>query len=142
MESELIVLNLLVGSLLKFGLHLVDLLLVDLDFGGGKYWRFDQCKVGIIGELSEEPDERFLVLVIALGRDVIVLKVLLSVEGNLFSLHFSVFDVNLVSDKHDGDVRAHSSQVLVPLGHVLVSDSGAHVKHDNSAVASDAINHS
>lgn len=77
----------------------------------------------LLDQLSEEPDERLLELVVAFSRDVIVLQVLLSVEGNLLGLHFSVLHIDLVSNEDNGNVLAHSDQVLVPLGHVLVGDS-------------------
>ena len=90
-------------------------------------------------ESAEEPDERLLELIVALGRDIVVLQVLLSVESDLLGLDFAVLDIDLVSNKHDGDVLAHANEILVPLGHILVGDAGAHIKHDDSAVAADAI---
>ena len=60
-------------------------------------------------------------------------------EGDLLGLDLAVLDVDLVANKHDGDVLAHSDEILVPLGHILVGDAGAHVKHDDGAVAADAI---
>ena len=91
----------------------------------------------LLDELSEEPNEGFLELVIALGRDVVILQVLLSVEGDLLGLDLSVLDVDLVAHEYDRDVLADSHQVLVPLGHVLISDSAAHIKHDDSGVSTD-----
>jgi len=140
--SKLVVVNdVLLGCLFEFLLHLVDLGLVNSYFLGLEDWGFDESQVVIISESSEEPDERFLVLVVALGRDIVVLKVLLSVEGDLFGFNFSVFHVDLVSNENNWDVGAHSGQVLVPLGDVLVSDSGAHVKHDDSAMSANTIMH-
>lgn len=74
-------------------------------------------------ESSEEPDEGLLELVVGLGRDIVVLEVLLSVEGDLLGLDLSVLNVDLVSNKNDGDVLADSHEILVPLGYVLIGDS-------------------
>ena len=60
-------------------------------------------------------------------------------EGDLLGLNLSVLDIDLVSDEHDGDVLAHSDEILVPLGDVLVGDSGAHIEHDDTAVASNVV---
>ena len=60
-------------------------------------------------------------------------------EGDLFGLDFSVFDVDLVADEDNGDALADTSQVLVPLGHVAVGDAGASVEHDDCALASDVV---
>ena len=93
----------------------------------------------LLGESSEEPDEWLFELVVTLGRDVVVLEVLLSVEGDLLGLHFSVLDINLVSNQHNWDVFAHSDQVLVPLWHVLVGDSRADIEHDDTALSTNVV---
>lgn len=74
-------------------------------------------------ESSEEPDEGLLELIVALSRDIIVLQVLLSVESDLLGFHLSVLDIDLVSNQHNGNVLAHSHEVLVPLRYVLIGDS-------------------
>ena len=79
--------------------------------------------IDLLGQFSEEADEWLLELVVALGRDVVVLEILLPVEGNLFGFHLSVLHVYLVADEDDWDVLAYTNEVLVPLGHVLVSNS-------------------
>jgi len=93
----------------------------------------------LLGESTKEPDEGLLKLIVALGRDVVVLQVLLSVERDLLSLDLSVLDVDLVTDEADRNALANANQVLVPLRYVLVRDTCAHVKHDYAAVASDVI---
>ena len=120
-------------------MHLVNLVLVDSYFLGLKHWSFHEGEVVIISESSEEPDEGLLVLIVTLGRDIVVLEVLLSVEGDLFGLYFSVLNINLVSNEDDWNVWAHSGQVLVPLWHVLVSNSRAHIKHNDSAMSANTI---
>jgi hypothetical protein len=95
-------------------------------------------EVSIVDESSEEPDERLVVLIVTLGRDIVVLEVLLSVESNLLSFDFTVLNVNLVSDKHNRDALTDSGEILVPLGHVGVGDTGAHIEHDDTTVAANA----
>ena len=68
----------------------------------------------LLDEFPKKPDKWFLKLVIALGRDVIILQVLLSVESDLLGLDLSVLHINFVADKHNGDVFAHSDQILIP----------------------------
>lgn len=48
-------------------------------------------------------------------------------------------DVNLVSAKNDGDVLANTLEVTVPVGDVLVGDTGGHVEHDDTALALDVV---
>ena len=89
-------------------------------------------------ESAKEPDEGLLELIVALGRDVVVLEILLSVESDLLGLYLAVLNVDLVSDQNDGHVLTDSDQIFVPLGDVLIGDSGADVEHDDSAVSTDA----
>jgi len=77
-------------------------------------------------------------LIVALGRDVVVLEVSSSVEDDLGGLHLSFLDISLVSDQNNRNVWSNSGQVLVPLGNVLVRDSGGQIEHDNSALGVDA----
>ena len=93
----------------------------------------------LLCEFSQEPDKWLLELIVGLGRDVIVLQVLLSVESNLLGLHFTIFDIDLVSDEGNWDVLADSNQIFVPLWNILVSDSGADIEHDDSAMATNVI---
>jgi hypothetical protein len=90
-------------------------------------------------ESAEEPDEGLFELVVRLGRDIVVLKVLLSVESDLLGLNLAVLHVDLVADENDGNVLAHTDEILVPLGHILVGDSGADIEHDDGAVATDVV---
>ena len=93
----------------------------------------------LLGESSEEPDEWLLELVVGLGRDVVVLEVLLSVEGDLLGLDLSVLDVDLVTDQYNWDGLADTSQIFVPLGNVGVGDTGAGVEHDDTALSSNVV---
>ena len=74
-------------------------------------------------EFSEEPDEWLLELIVGLGRDIVVLQVLLSVESDLLGLNLSVLDINFVSYENNRNVLTNSDEILVPLWDVLVSDS-------------------
>jgi hypothetical protein len=94
-----------------------------------------QNKVGIIGDLLGKPEEGLLEIVVGLGRDIVVLKTLLAVEGDHLCLDLSVGAVNLVAYKNNGDVVAHAGDIAVPVGNVLVRVSRRNVEHDNSAVA-------
>ena len=67
------------------------------------------------------------------------LEVLLSVEGDLLGLDLAVLDINLVPAEHNWDVLAHSAQVAVPCGHILVGQAGGDVEHDDGALAVDVV---
>lgn len=97
----------------------MDLVLLNNDIRGLESRGLDKSEVGVTTdrlewggglpyESPEEPDERFLELIVALSRDIIVLKILLSVESDLLGLNFSVLNINFVTHKDDGDVLAHS----------------------------------
>ena len=90
-------------------------------------------------ESAKEPDEGLFKLVVRLSRNIVVLEVLLSVESDLLSLDFSVLYVNLVSNEDNGNVLTDTDKILVPFGNILVSDTRAHIEHDDGAVSTDAI---
>ena len=60
-------------------------------------------------------------------------------ESNLLGLHFTIFDIDLVSDEGNWDILTDSNQILVPLWNILVSDSGADIEHDDTAVATNVV---
>jgi hypothetical protein len=113
----------------------LDLFSVDGEFTGFKDGCLNKDEVSVIDKLSEEPDEWLLKLIIALGRDIIVLQVLLSVEGDLLGLDLSVLNIYFVSDEDNGDVFANSHQVLIPFRYILIGNSAADVEHDDSGVS-------
>ena len=96
-------------------------------------------EVAIVDKTSEEPDERLVVLVVTLSRDIVVLEILLSVESDLLSFNLAVLNVDLVSYKHNWDALTNASQIFVPLGHVGVGNTRADIEHDDSTVAANAI---
>ena len=141
-RSEIVTVVIGKSNLLSLGdlsLHGSDLVLGDGDLRGSKERGFHKGQVGVVDHAAEEPDERLLELIVALGRDVVVLEVLLAVEGDLLGLDLAVADIDFVANKHDRDGLANTGQVLVPLGDVGVGDAGAHIEHDDAAVATDVV---
>lgn len=117
----------------------LDLSLGHFGFLGLEGEGLDQVEVGVTGEGAEDPEEGLFVLVVRLGGDVEVLEVALSVEGDLAGLDLPVLLVDLVSDQDDGDVVADPGEILVPLGDVLVGDSGGDVEHHDGRMGPDVV---
>lgn len=110
----------------------------------------------VADEFPGEPEERLLEVVVGLGRDVVVLEVLLAVEGDGLGLHLALLNVDLVASEDDGDVLADTDQVTwrllaeccmslvshkrtVPVGDVLVCDARCDVEHDDTTLAVDVV---
>ena len=66
---------------------------------------------GVANQLASQPQEGLLKVIIGLGRDVVVLQVLLAVEGDSLGLDLALLDVDLVAAEDDGDVFAHADEV-------------------------------
>ncbi len=64
-------------------------------------------KVGLPNKLASKIQKRLLVVVVALCRDLMILKILLSVESDLLWLHLPVLDINLVATENNGDIFTH-----------------------------------
>ena len=47
--------------------------------------------------------------------------------------------VNLVTAQNDGNVLANALEVAMPVGDVLVGDSGGDIEHDDTALALDVV---
>jgi hypothetical protein len=113
-------------------LGLVHLLLVGVEDGlidrhlrWGEGRGGDELEALVADELSGEPavlvreisagksdlQERLLEVVVGLGRDVVVLQVLLPVEGDGLGLDFALLDIDLVAAEDDGDVFAHADEI-------------------------------
>ena len=140
--SEIVILA--VGESLVLGLddlllHLCELVLGNSNLRWGKERSLNKGEVGIVDHSAEQPDERLLELIVALGRDVVVLEGLLAVESDLLGLDLAIADIDLVADEDDGDLLADTGQILVPLGNVGVSDARADIEHDDAAVATDVV---
>ena len=126
-------------SLFDFVGHLLNLVLRNFNLGRGEERSLDEGEVTVVYHSTEEPDERLLELIVALGRDIVILKVLLSVEGDLLSLDLTITNIDFVTDEDDGDGLTDTGQVLIPLWNVGVGDTGAHIEHDDTAVTSNII---
>lgn len=99
------------------------MLLIHWDFAWEESNTINQVEVWISDKFLQDPDVWSIVLIIRFSRDIVVLEISLSVEGDLSSLDLSVLTIDLVSNQDDGDVITDSSKVLVPLGDILIGDS-------------------
>lgn len=125
--------------LLQLLVVLIHLVLINLHFSGSKGRLLDERQVGITSQLAEDVKEWLLKVVVALGRDIIVLEVLAAVEHDVLGFHLAVLAVNFVAAEHDGNVLADAHQVLVPDGHVLICDTGSNIEHDDGSVTANVI---
>ena len=146
------------------GVHLLLVLgeegLVDLDLRGSEGEASDELERLVADEFPGKPEEGLLEVVVGLCRDVVVLEVLLSVEGDGLGLDLALLDVDLVTGEDDGDVLADADKIAwwqsvsmgameagwgrkrehtVPVGDVLVGDTGGNVEHDDTALAVDVV---
>ena len=87
-----------------------------------------------VNNLPSEPKEGLLKIVIGLGRDVVILEILLAVKHDGLGLDLPVLDVDLVAGEDDGNVLTDADEVTVPVGNVLVGHTRGHVKHDDGAL--------
>ena len=85
-------------------------------------------------QLASQPEERLLKVVVGFRGDIVVLKILLAVESDLFGLHLTIFDFDLVSRQYNRDIFADTSQVTMPVGYVLVGDTRGHVEHNDGTL--------
>lgn len=60
-------------------------------------------------------------------------------EGDGLGLDLALLHIDLVSGEDNRDVLADTDQVTVPVGDVLVGDTGCDVKHDDTALAVDVV---
>lgn len=96
-------------------------------------------ELGVANELAGEPEEGLLEVVVGLGRDIVVLEVLLAVEGDGLGLDLALLNIDLVTAENDGDVLADTDEITVPVGNVLVGDTGGNIEHDDTALAVDVV---
>ena len=54
---------------------------------------------------------------------------------NMFVLVQTHLNIDLVTTKDNGDVLTNPLQISVPVGNVLVGDSGSDVEHDNTTLS-------
>ena len=67
------------------------------------------------------------------------MKISLAVESDLAGLDFSFLLVHFVSNQNDWDVIANTGEILVPLGDILVGDSGGDIEHDDGCVCTNVV---
>lgn len=53
--------------------------------------------------------------------------------------YYTYLDVDFVTAENDGDVLTNALEIAMPVGDVLVGDTGCHVEHDNTTLALDII---
>ena len=90
-------------------------------------------------QLPCQPKEWLFKVVVRFGRNIIVLQILLSVEGDLLGFDLTILDLYLVSREHDGDVFTDTSKVTMPVGNVFVGDTGGNVEHDDGTLSLDVV---
>ena len=96
-------------------LHLLAVLIQQRLIDLRRRWRegntSDKFEAWVPDELTSEPEEGFLEVVVGLGGDVVVLQVLLAVESDGLGFDFALFDVDFVAGEDDGDVFADADEV-------------------------------
>lgn len=60
-------------------------------------------------------------------------------ESDGLGLNLTLLDIDLVAAKNDGDVFANTDEITVPVGDVLVGDTGSDIEHDNAALAANVV---
>ena len=65
----------------------------------------------ISSQLSRQPQERFLEVVVTFRGNVKVLEILFTMEGDCFGLDFTVFDIDFVPAENNGDALADTCEV-------------------------------
>lgn len=79
----------------------------------------------VANELASQPQEGLLEVVVGLGRDVVVLQVLLAVEGDGLGLDLSLLDVDLVAAEDNWDVLANTDEVTYSAHQPVASSFGS-----------------
>jgi hypothetical protein len=81
-------------------------------------FRNDHCglrdstyELGVADELASEPEEGLLEVIVRLGRNIVVLEVLLAVEGDGLGLDLALLDIDLVTAENNGDVLANTDEI-------------------------------
>ena len=83
-------------------LHLVVVLChqysIYLNLSRGKSRSSNEIQVGVTNQLASQPKERLLKVVVGLGRDIVVLQILLSVESDGLGLYLTLLQDVAVND--------------------------------------------
>lgn len=56
-------------------------------------------------------------------------------KHNALGFDFPIFNVHLVATEDNGNVLTDTDQVTMPVGYVLIGDSGGDIKHDDSTLS-------
>lgn len=92
-------------------------------------------EIGVPNQLPCKIQKWLFIIVIAFGRDLMVLKVLLPVECYLFWLHLPVLDINFITTQNNRNVFTHPAEISIPSRNVLVSQPGRDIEHYDSALS-------
>jgi len=98
-------------SFVHVGLVLREQLGVDSDLRRSKSRGGDKLQGRVSDELAGEPQEGLFEVIVGLGRDIVVLEVLLAVEGDGLGLDLALLYVDFVSSEDDGDVLADANEI-------------------------------
>jgi len=123
----------------QLSLILFHKLWIDRNLSRGKSRSGDEFETRVTNQLPRKPQERLLEVVVRFRGDLEVLNVLLSVEGNLARLYFSLLHINLVTAKNDRDVLANTFEITMPVGNILIGDTGGDVEHNDTALSLNVI---
>lgn len=126
-------------SLELLSLELLDSLLVHDNLSWIESDILYKVEIWVADKLSKKVQERFLKLIVGLGRHIIVLEVSLSVNGDLIGLDFSVLDIGLVSDQTNWNIWSNLDQVIEPLQDVLVGLSACKIEHDDGTLRANVV---
>lgn len=94
-----------------FLLVLIEQFLVDLDLRRSESGRGDELQLRVADQFTGQPEERLLKVVVGLGRNIVVLEVLLAVESDCLGLDFSFLDIDFVTAEDDGDAFADADEI-------------------------------
>lgn len=68
-------------------------------------------QLGVANQLPSKPEEGLLEVVVGLGRDIVVLEVLLAVESDGLGLHLTLLNVDLVTSEDNRDTLADTDEI-------------------------------
>jgi len=112
---------------------------INADLSRCKRRSSDEFESGIANKFSSKPQEWLLKIVIGFGRDFEVLDTLLPVKGHGRRLDLPLFDVDLVSAEHNRNIFTDTLKIAMPVGNVLIGDTGRDVKHNDATLALDVV---
>ena len=58
---------------------------------------------------------------------------------NVLWLHFTIFDIDFIPAKNDGNIGANSRQIAMPIGHVFIRNARRDVEENDCAFSADVI---